>query len=52
MFKKLFSFLRQFFIFLFILVVLLEITSYVYIRFINQNIPLPTYSFVNAGSKF
>jgi hypothetical protein len=52
MIKKLLSFLKQFFIFLFVLIVLLEIGSYVYIRFINQNIPLPTYSFVNAGSKF
>lgn len=52
MLKKITSFLKQFGIFLFILIVLLEGTSYLYIRFINQNIPLPTYSFVNAGSKF
>lgn len=52
MVKKIISFLKGFFVFLFVLVVLLEAGSYLYIRFVNTNIPMPTYSFVNAGTKF
>ncbi|MBC16616.1 MAG: hypothetical protein CL942_06140 [Desulfovibrio sp.] len=50
--NKILSFLKQLAIFLFITIALLEISSYAYIRFINPHIPLPTYSIVNAGSKF
>lgn len=52
MINTLLRFAKQAGVFLLILIVLLEVASYIYIRFINQNIPLPTYSFVNAGSKF
>ncbi|MBI5518755.1 MAG: SGNH/GDSL hydrolase family protein [Desulfovibrio sp.] len=44
--------LRQACIFLGVFIVALELTSWLYIRFVNQNIALPTYSLVNAGSKF
>ncbi|QJB57273.1 hypothetical protein [Pseudodesulfovibrio sp. zrk46] len=50
--KKMFDALRGVFIFLFVLVVCLEIGSCSYIRFVNNNIPLPTYSMVNAESSF
>jgi hypothetical protein len=46
------QFVKQALIFIGVMVVLLETASWVYIRFINQNVPLPTYSFVNAGSRF
>ncbi len=50
--KSITQFVKPVMIFLGILIVLLESASWVYIRFINQDVPLPTYSFVNAGSKF
>ena len=52
MLKRVADFLKGLGVFLIVFIVLLEAASYVYIRFVNQNIPLPTYSFVNAGSKF
>ncbi|WP_243544829.1 GDSL-type esterase/lipase family protein [Pseudodesulfovibrio tunisiensis] len=50
--RKLFGVLKQALVFILILAFLLELGSWLYIKYVNPNIPLPTYSFVNAGSKF
>ena len=50
--KKALRMLKNTTIFILIFACFLEIASWLYIRFINPNIPLPTYSFVNASSKF
>ena len=50
--KKILRALKNFFIFIFMLAVCLEIGSCAYIRYFNTNIPLPTYSMVNAESSF
>lgn len=50
--SKVYSALKQFGLWLVIMIGLLELSSFLYIKYINPNIPLPTYSMVNAGSKF
>ena len=45
MFKKLL-------IFLFINMTMLELASFFYIKYVNTNIQMPSYSFVNVNSKF
>lgn len=45
-------FFKKSFFILIITALLLEICSFFYIRYAETNVPLPTYSFINAGSKF
>lgn len=44
--------LKRFLIFLFMLIAMLEVASYFYIKYINTNIQMPSYSLVNVNSKF
>ncbi len=50
--RKILGILKSCVIFILILAVMLEAASWLYIKYVNTDIPLPTYSFVNAGSKF
>lgn len=44
--------LKRFLFFLFMLIAMLEVASYFYIKYINTNIQMPSYSLVNVNSKF
>ena len=44
--------LKKILFFLVTLTILLEVASYFYIKYVNTNIQLPSYSFVNVNSKF
>jgi len=50
--KKFLSVLKCIFIYVCIIFAASEAACYIYIRWFNTNIPLPTYTFINANSRF